>query len=224
MLFTSISLGDATAAITAIGGLGTAAFGLVDATKAFDGGMSNFGFGHVKKALQPFASALRVANSDWLLTIRANWINGMAKDDQKTAAKSLVRLGLNSKNAAAMAAAGRVDPAQLTAIVTAIETGGALTPADANVLGRFNAAIDAAMDTGFERGDQQYRNACRLAAGVIAVALSIAASVLQHHRWALHDIAVAVLIGLVATPLAPVAKDIASSLQTAASAVQPVKK
>jgi hypothetical protein len=165
-----------------------------------------------------------VANSDWLLTIRANWINGMAKDDQKTAAKSLVRLGLNSKNAAAMAAAGRIDPVQLTAIVTAIETGAALTPTDANVLGRFNAAIDAAMDAGFERGDQQYRNACRLAAGVIAVALSVAASVLQHHRWALHDIAVAVLIGLVATPLAPVAKDIASSLQTAASAVQSVKK
>ena len=34
--------------ITAIGGLGTAAFSLVDATKVFGGGVNHIGFGGIK--------------------------------------------------------------------------------------------------------------------------------------------------------------------------------
>ena len=155
------------AAIGAIGGLGTAAFGLVDASKAlFDGGISRCGFQHVLAALKPFESALNDGEADWKLTIRANWINGVPKEDQKAAAKSLIRLGLAADNAEALAKPGRVDPAALKALIQRIDNGDKLGPQDVNLLGRFNAAIDAALDGGFERGDQQYRNASRLAAGV----------------------------------------------------------
>ena len=230
------TLATTTSAIMAIGGLGTAAFGLVDATKAFGGGVSNCGFGYVEKALKPFAAALTGANSSWRDTIRANWINGMAKDDQKAAAKSLIRLGLSSRNATDMAAAGHVDATRLTAIMTAVETGAPLTSQDAELLGRFNGAIDAAMDAGFERGDQQYRNACRLTAGLAAIGLAVwAGALVDLSGIGIHpapDLSAyffsrpfwtAFLVGLIAVPIAPVAKDLASSLQAAAGAVQAIK-
>ena len=229
------ALAGATAAITAAGALGTAAFGLVDATKAFGGGVSNCGFGYVERALKPFAAALNHANADWRLTVRANWINGVAKDDQKAAAKSLIRLGLSSANAAALAVAGHVDETALRAVLTAVETGGPLTTQDAQLLGRFNAAIDAAMDAGFERGDQKYRNASRLTAGLFAVVLAVWAGYLLYVHgvppktaslWGFWDspyLWPSVLAGIVAVPVAPIAKDLASSLQTAGAAVKAIR-
>ncbi len=223
------------AAIGAIGALGTAAFGLVDASKAlFDGGVSRFGFQHVLAALKPFESALDDGEADWSLTIRANWINGVAKEDQKAAAKSLIRLGLSPDNAEALAKPGRVDPAALKDLIQRIDRGDKLGTQDVNLLGRFNAAIDAALDGGFERGDQQYRNAARLAAGLVAVVLAVSAGALlaaQTGPQPFHLLAyltsnqcgIAVLIGFIATPLAPIAKDLASSLQAAAAAVSSVR-
>jgi hypothetical protein len=230
------ALADTTAAIAAAGGLGTAAFGLVDATKAFGGGVSNCGFSHVRKALAPFSAALTGASSDWMVTIRANWINGVAKEDQKAAAKALIRLGLSDGNAQSMAAAGHVDPDRLEAIIKAVQSGGTLTTQDADLLGRFNGAIDAAMDAGFEAADQQYRNSCRVLAGVFAIGLALWAGALIDPGGAMGLKAgapagylfsstfwSAVLVGIVAVPLAPIAKDLASSLQTAANAVKSVR-
>ncbi len=223
------ALAGATAAITALGALGTASFGLVDATKAFGGGVSNFGLGYVLKALKPYEQSLDGANSSWRETIRANWINGVAKEDQKSAAKTLIRLGLSSANSATIAAAGHVDATALQTVLKSVEDGTALTPADALVLGRLNAMIDCAMDAGFERADQQYRNASRVVAGLFCVGLSVWAGQLLalHQAVSLSTTDIiwpSVFAGLVAVPIAPIAKDLASSLQTAASAVQAVKK
>jgi hypothetical protein len=220
----AFDLGSVGSAIVAVGALGTAAFGLVDALKAF--GLSNVGWGPVKASLQPFQPALNDVNSNWMATIKANWINGLAKDDQKMAAKSLIRLGLSPQNAAVLAPVGRVDPARLTQIITAVDGGQDLQPADVAVLARFDAAIDAALDAGFERGDQRYRSVARVCAGVIAVALSIAAVLLFPNLASgelPHRMATALLIGLVAVPIAPIAKDLASALNTAASALKAAK-
>ena len=46
------TLGYIVKLIAAAGALGTAAFGLVDASKAFWGGMSNPGFGYIRKAVE----------------------------------------------------------------------------------------------------------------------------------------------------------------------------
>jgi hypothetical protein len=124
-----------------------------------------------------------------------------------------------------------VDPAALTAVVKAIECGTALTPCQVNLLGRFNAAIDAAMDGGFEEADQQYRNASKVWAGVAAILLSISGGALVGGYTALSgpvayfgsaQFWIAVLVGIVAVPLAPVAKDLTSSLQAAATAMKAV--
>lgn len=97
------------------------------------------------------------------------------------------------------------------------------------MFGRLNAVIDAAMDAGYELGDQHYRNACKLLAGLIAICLAVWAGYLLQGTisgaktgsnymftplfWQ------AVFAGAVAVPVAPIAKNLASSLQDAAAAV-----
>ena len=220
------NLNTVVAAIGAVGALGTAASGLVDATKAFAGGISNVGFGYVLTALKPFDAALNSTDHNWQKVIRAGWINGASKDDQKTNAKSLIRLGLSSANAATMAPAGHVDPAALQGAMKAVEDGTSLTPDQINVLARFNAAIDAAMDGGFERADQAYRNAAKLTAGIFAVGLSLWGGAILHagaDYWGSIDCGKALLVGLISVPLAPVAKDLTSSLQAAVTSLKAVK-
>jgi hypothetical protein len=196
----ALEIASVGSAIVAVGALGTASFGLLDATKALGGGISVVGWKQVAASLQPFQTALSDGNVDWTTTIRANWINGLPKDDQKAAAKSLIRLGLSPANAATLAPAGRVDPVRLAAVMT---------------------AIDAGLDAGFERGDQRYRSAARMAAGVIAIALSIVLVLLFPGLVGgtpPRNFFKAILIGLVAVPTAPIAKDLASALSTAAAA------
>lgn len=226
------SLADAVAAtvatITAMAALGTSAAGLVDATKAFGGGVSNFGLGYIKAALKPYEDALNNANKNWPALVRASWINGVAKEDQKTAVKSFIRLGLSTTNAGAIAKAANVDATALTTALQNIQAGKSATPDDANILGRLNGMIDLAMDAGFERADQQYRNISKLLAGVVSVALAVWAGYLLEHSsipgMAGQDLLwPSVLAGLLAVPIAPVAKDLTSSLQAAAKAVQAVK-
>ena len=47
-------LGNILNFLAAAAGLGTAAMGVVDATKAFGGGPSNFGFARIKTGIEPF--------------------------------------------------------------------------------------------------------------------------------------------------------------------------
>ncbi|WP_407193244.1 hypothetical protein [Bradyrhizobium sp. STM 3566] len=83
--------------IVAAGGLGTAAMGLVDTSKAFAGGPSNFGYivDWLKPFLAPPANNPQASGRAQILrTLRANWLNGVPKADQKAKAKSLIHLGL----------------------------------------------------------------------------------------------------------------------------------
>src|SRR5260370_14664139 len=95
--------------IAAAGALGTAAFGLVDASKAFWGGMSNPGFGYIRKAVETLLAtaggATAFGRQEIMATLRANWLNGVPKATQKAAAKSLIHLMLTPQTAPAMAAA-----------------------------------------------------------------------------------------------------------------------
>jgi hypothetical protein len=215
-------------AISAIGGLGVAAAGLVDGTKAFAGGISNVGLKKIERALSPFGPALVNAQTNWMDGVRASWINGVPKDDQKAAAKSLIRLGLSSQNAEGLAKAGHVDAATLTTAMVAVEKGQALTPDQINVLGRLNGAIDAAMDGAFEQADQEYRNASKFCSGIFAVILAVwggailNAPKMDFWTYVFHspDFGKALIVGLIAVPLAPVVKDLTSSIQAAVTAVK----
>lgn len=216
------ALAAVTAGIGAIGALGIAASGLLDATKVLGGGISKVGFKTIRTALAPFKEALANGDSDWISTIQANWINGAPKEEQKATAKSLIRLGLSSANVEAMALAGHVEAAALRAVLEAIETGAVMNQQQINLLGRFNAAIDAALDGAFERADQQYRNASRLWSGILAIGLSLWAGVMLYGTDG-KTLLEALFVGVIAVPLAPVAKDLTSALQAAAGAMKAVR-
>lgn len=228
------NIGDSIAAIAA---LGTAAYGLVDAAKVFWGGPSVAGYGRIKAALAPFNPALQtLGNAPWQ-TLRANWLNGVAKADQKATAKSLIHLTLSPENASKLARAVDIDADALEAVAKKIDKGADLNKSDIDVLGRFDALVSAVLDAAYERADQQYRNTAKLLSALVAMALSgfagyfiVAASLKPPASLDVSvyvtskEFLVAIVIGAVATPLAPIAKDLSSSLQAAVKAISSVKR
>jgi hypothetical protein len=215
--------------ITAIGGLGTAAFGLVDATKVFGGGVNHIGFSGIRtavEALTPGKPTNALSQQNLLATLQANWFNGTDLSSQKAIAKSLIKLHLDATNAAELALVAGVDPATLTAVAANIASGTPLSPAQSDVFGRFDLILTAQLDEAYQRSDQVYRNWTRAIAAVVSILLSVAGGqVLRDSSGsALPRLGACVLVGLLATPLAPIAKDISTALATAVNTLQLIKK
>ena len=249
-----IGLDNMLNSLGAAGALGLAASGLVDTSKLLMGGISNVGFAHIKSALNPYAPALRdVAGEGWENILYAQWVNGVPKDMQKSKAKALIRLGLSPDNAKALAGAAHVDAEAFARAVGRIQKGADIAPeamlppapegpapaappaaaedgaaildrADMDVVGRFDASIEAAIDAALELADQQYRNASKFAAGAVAVLLSVSAGYALYNGhdayWGSNEFGLAFVIGAISGPLGPIAKDVASSLQLAAKALK----
>jgi len=219
----AINVADNVANIVAsIGALGTASFGLVDATKVFGGGVSLFGLGFIDNLVKSFlkdkAEAARVRG-----TLRANWINGAPLADQKAIAKSLIKVRLSKATARVFAAAAAVDAGTLEKVAQKLESQAAMAPDESDCFGRFDLALTASLDDAYNHADQRYRNAAKLIAMAVAVVLAIAGLlVINPENLDLRDISLAVLCGLLATPLAPIAKDVASALQAGVKVAQTV--
>lgn len=217
---------------TAIGGLGTAAFGLVDAAKAVFSSINRIGFAGISSAVSGLAPAPQsnaLSQAKILATLEANWINGTDLASQKAIAKSLIKLNLSAANAATLATATGVDPTVLGAVATKIAAGTALDTTESDVYSRFDLIVTAMLDEAYQRSDQVYRNGTRFLAMVVAVLLSLAGGMMLHtgpDYWSLTDpdLGEAILVGLLATPLAPIAKDLSTALGTAVNTLQLVKK
>jgi hypothetical protein len=221
--------------ITAVGGLGTAAFGLVEALKPIFGSINRMGLKHIQQTVSLLTPAQSgdpqnvLPQKNILDTIEANWINGTDLSSQKAIAKSLIKLHLSPDNAGAVAKAANVDPNLLQSIAHKTAAGTQLLQAESDVFARFEVIVTAMLDEAFQSSDQVYRNGTRTLAAFLAVVLAVAGAwslegqvLWSAQHW--HDIALAVLVGILATPLAPVAKDIANALSTAANTMQTVKK
>lgn len=223
--------------VTAIGGLGTAAFGLVDATKVFWGGVNHVGFSRIAKRVAtlippdtPGINAL--IHAEVLNTLKGNWFNGTDLASQKSIAKSLIKLHLNSSNAETLAKTTSLDPTAFKAVVDKLgrvdEQGKpvGLLPTEADLYARFDLIVTAMLDETYQMADQDYRNATRALAVVFSVSLSLAGWLILNHdtpptRVNFWD---AAIVGLLATPLAPIAKDLSTALATAVNTLQAVKK
>jgi hypothetical protein len=221
--------------IAAVGGLGTAAFGLVDATKAGkNGGVSRAGFRFIEAGIAKLIGTGSgggvpcFGRVDMIETLRANWINGVEMAQQKAAAKALIRLYLSPDTATQLAKATGIGEASLVRIATKIRDGQTLDAADMNVLGRFDALVSAALDEAYERADQRYRNVAKLLAAAFAIVLAFFGGWIVHaahssgsllsYLWS-ETLALALLVGVIAVPLAPVAKDLGSALEAAVKAL-----
>jgi len=217
---------DISSMMAAIGGLGTASFSLVDATKVGPaGGISNAGFNLIERAVaQLFPSASRTsspASSDerkLLDKLHGNWINGVALADQKSIAKTLIKNRLAPDTARTFAAATSVDPNVLADAAACLAKGAPLAPGHNDVLGRFDVSLSAVLDEGYQRADQRYRNWSRVLAMIFAIVLAVVGGLAVYADGSVADyfrngkIWVAVICGVIATPLAPVSKDLTSAL------------
>lgn len=211
--------------IAAIAALGVAAQGLVDTSKFFNGGISRAGLGYIREALAPFARGLEVAaGPNPFTTIEANWINGVPKDEQKQATLNLIRLGLTGTTADGLALdVESVDGPRLQTVAEKLEAGEKLEESDLALLARFDSVVDVRLSAAYERADQYYRNSAKLAAGVVSLFLSLlvvaASPGITGYRGPA-EFMVALLIGLIAVPLAPVSKDLTSAISTAVKALK----
>ena len=217
--------------IMAIGSLGVAAYGVVDATKAFGGGISNRGWGDIKKVVSKLISRTggkdgpALALNSVLATLRANWLNGMALSDQKGVAKALIKLNLTADNAKAMADATGVDAELLTSIAGKLGVPDQkLSDPETNAFGRFDLLLSSLLDQGYQRADQRYRNSAKMLAVPVAVIIALVGAYIVDNAWIAADVWKACIGGLLATPLAPVAKDLASAIQAGAQLAQASKK
>ncbi len=99
---------------------------------------------------------------------------------------------------------------------------GALTDVEKNALGRFDLALTSLLDAAYQHADQRYRNRAKIVATFVSVVLAVIGGVSTGDadkmlwQW--------VLAGLLATPLAPMAKDLASALQAGVKAAQSLRK
>ena len=152
----------------------------------------------------------------------ANWLNGTALADQKSIAKTLIKLRLDADNAPHLAKATGVDPDLLASLAKKYTDGGSATPEEQNVAGRFYLNLTKLLDEGYQRADQRYRNCAKLTAILFSILLALVG------QYVLHDPnigrGVALIAGLLAAPLAPVSKDLASSLQASTKMLQLLKK
>jgi hypothetical protein len=225
------ALQNAPQIVTAIGGLGVAAFGLVDATKAFNGGINHIGFKGIRDritSLIPNESTNALGLNGVLETLRQNWFNGTDLGSQKAIAKSLIKLSFNPDTAGTLATATTVNAEVLKSVAVSIAAGTPLTAQQTDLYARFDLILTALLDATYQRADQKFRNGARGWAVVASVLLAIAgASILDNVLpWLLPpwDFWAAFIVGLLATPLAPIAKDLSTALATAVNTMQLVKK
>jgi len=213
--------------VLSVGALGTAAFGLVDIAKFLpNGGISNAGFAFIEAAVRQLLPDAAAASMT-LDNLHGNWINGRPLEDQKAIAKSLLKLQLSPATANGFAAATQVDAAVLAGVAGNMTTGASLTPEQINVLGRFDLTLTAMLDAGYQHADQRYRNASKFLAMILAVLLALFGG------WAISsdtagffgsaEMWQVIVCGLLATPLAPISKDLASALQAGVKVAQAVK-
>ncbi len=221
--------------IMAVGALGTAAFGLVDSFKALPGGgISRAGLKFIRTIItqltpvdpnNPALEAGGLSRASIIYSLTSQWINGTASADQLSIAKSLIKLRLTPGTAPSLAQTTGVDPVILTEVATNIANGTSLTPQQTDAYGRFDLLLTTLLDQAYQRADQRYRNVAKFAAVPVAIVLALVAA---HALRAANPSVVitnvqAVLLGLIATPIAPIAKDISTAITTSAQAIQTIK-
>jgi hypothetical protein len=230
--------------VGAVAALGAAAFGLVDVTKGVWLNMGNTGFRFIQLALEPFTKAMDAATGDDSnQLIWSHWINGRETAEQKIIAKSLVRMGMDGETAPDIARAVNVDVAAFALVVSKLRAGAELEQTEIALLGRVDSAIDARLDAAFERADRRYRSVARNIAALYSVILSVIAGAALYASncageaaactastnvdlrafFESRDLVLAIVVGLVAVPLAPISKDVVTGLKAAVTAFKAAK-
>ncbi|MBI1996309.1 MAG: hypothetical protein HYU31_05180 [Deltaproteobacteria bacterium] len=200
--------------ILATGALGTAAFGIVEALKWTR--LGEAGFRAILKVLGPIIELLRTAyGPDFQTLLRAQY-----RGDQRDLTRVIrqgVRVGLTVANANQAARfLGMIDGERLTEAARQVEEGQELSAELRNVLGRFELAVDTRIDAALMLAKSRYVGATRVTASMFAILIAVAVGAFLGEGYMFQ----AILVGIAAVPLAPVAKDLVSALQSASKAIR----
>lgn len=201
--------------VLAVGALGTASFGIVEGLKWTIVGLS--GFRQIRKLLgDPVMEALRVAyGPEYMSLLKAQYRANRISGDLPRSLRQGARVGLTPSTAEALAnQVGVVSKAELKTVAAALQKGKNLTDSQRNVLGRYELALDARIDAALALANDKYIGYIRVLASVVSIGIALAVRQAAGGEWL-----TAVIVGVAAVPIAPIAKDLASALQSAAKAM-----
>ena len=140
------------------------------------------------------------------------------KGEQRELARVIrqgARVGLTEENASQIAKfLGVVDVDRLTEAARLVREGQELPAELRNVLGRFELAVDTRIDAALALAQNHYVGAVRVAASIVALTIALAVGLTQEVLFQ------SLLVGVAAVPLAPVAKDLVTALQSASTAIR----
>ncbi|MEZ4701449.1 MAG: hypothetical protein R2834_14020 [Rhodothermales bacterium] len=198
--------------VLATGALGTAAFGIVEALK-WTNAVGLIGFGRLARLLGPVWASLERAYGPAFEEVLA----GQYRGDRFELIRMIrqgVRLGLTEENASRIAGfLGVIDGDALTRAASRINSAEGMSEDLQHVLGRYELAVDARIESALAMAQNQYAGKLRFIASIIALAVGAGVGIYLSQPF------MGGLIGLAAVPLAPIAKDLVSALQAATAAL-----
>lgn len=205
--------------VLAVGALGTASFGIVEGLKWTIVGLS--GFRQIRRLLgEPVMEALQVAyGPEYMSLLKAQYRANRTSGELPRSLRQGARIGLTPNTAEALAdRMGVVTKTELKAVAAALQKGKNLTDSQRNVLGRYELALDARIDAALALANDKYIGYMRVFASFVAIGIALVVRHTTGGEWL-----TAVIVGVAAVPIAPIAKDVASAIQSAAKAM-PRKK
>ena len=210
---------DLTAMIVATGAVGTAAFGIVEALKWTPLGL--IGYGRIRKTLgtEVMSAVERAYGSGFGTYLQGLYRQGRVKGGLGKALRQGVRIGLTGSSAAELAEAVQVvGPDELAQAAQKLQSGSELNPAERSIVGRFELAIDARIDAALALAESNYKGGMQLSASFVAIGLALIAACTFEGGFAANSVR-AIVVGVAAVPLAPIAKDLASGIKSARQAM-----
>lgn len=209
--------------VLAAGAVGTAAMGIVEGFKSIK--LTPIGFGQLEESIGWAKAAMKKAyGSDYSKLIESLYRQSRSSGELPRILRQGVRIGMDKENAKSM---GELLLGQggetLSGIAGKIDQGEELDKMEKKILARFEVAADARIDAALSLAERTYSNGIRKRAFFVSLVLSLVAAISLHltlaDKFQSAMYINAVIVGLVAVPLAPIAKDVAKGFQAAAKAI-----
>jgi hypothetical protein len=201
----------------AIGAVGTAAMGIAEGFKSVK--LTPLGFKKLEEEIGWASESLAVSyGRNYRQLLMSLYRNDRRKGELPRVLRQAVRIGMNSKTAKTMAqVVGGCDAKTLSAVAEKVTEGETLDDTERNILGRFEIAADARIDAAFALAERAYANSIRFRASLVALTLSFVAAIAL--KQSPDGFFTAFIVGIIAVPFAPIAKDVAKGFQSAVMAI-----
>lgn len=210
--------------ILSAGGLGTAAYGAVDGFKLIPK-IALTGYRKVTDHLGDVMKAVRRAygaHADALL--RAQYQGGRTDGVLPKSLRQGFRIGLPALDAATIEtiadSVGVANAKLISSGAAKMKDGIDLTKEEREAMSRLEVAVDARIDAGLTMADCAYVLRMKVFAGLLAIAVAIAVGFAIRDSLEQNWLLQAFLVGLLAVPVAPIAKDLATAVGEAAKALK----